>query len=231
MLKNTNDIYATPVAATDGLIGHVEDFFFDDQSWVIRYLLVDTGSWLPGRQVLLSPHAFSGFGEDGEILRANLTKEEIQYSPPIEAEQPITRAHERDYFWYYGWPPYWEFDRSWPIGALPVPTPIPMRSAALHEKLDPLEDIYIKSTHAVRGYDIISRDGVLGAMSGFMIDHKSWAIADLVVEAGPWYSEKYILVSHASIKNFGYSNREVSVKLNRKEPQRTVAARKPVPNF
>lgn len=55
MLRSMNDLENYTIRATDGTIGHVTDFYFDDERWVIRYLVVDTGSWLASRKVLISP--------------------------------------------------------------------------------------------------------------------------------------------------------------------------------
>ena len=217
MLRNINDIYGTQLAATDGNIGHVKDFYFDDKSWTVRYLIVDTGSWLPGRQVLFAPDAFDGFRPDGEVLKLNLTREEIENGPTIESHRPVTRQHERDYYQYYSWPPYWENSGMWGIGGMPVlATP-----AEIKPEVDPLDDVHLRSTKAVTGYDIKASDGTLGTVSGFMVDHKSWAIADLVVEAGHWYSGKEILISPAAVLGISYDSSEVSVKLTRADLART----------
>ncbi len=217
MLRNISDIYGSQLAATDGIIGHVKDFYFDDETWMVRYLIVDTGSWLTGRQVLLSPHAFDGFGPDGEALKVNLSKDQIENSPYIESQRPVTRQQEREYYQHYNWPAYWETSGILGIGAMPILTPaVETRSDA-----DPIDDIHLRSTRAVTGYDIKATDGTLGTVSGFMVDHKSWTIADLVVETGHWYSGKQILISPLSVLGISYANSEVSVKLTRAEIELT----------
>ena len=101
------------LAASDGSIGHVKDFYFDDKTWAIRYVVADTGTWLSGRQVLLSPHAFGSLFPDGRDLIVNLTREQIENSPPIEWHKPVSRQYEEEYHRYYGWPYYWEGDGLW----------------------------------------------------------------------------------------------------------------------
>lgn len=217
MLRYINDIYGTRLAATDGTIGHVKDFYFDDESWIVRYLIVDTGTWLTGRQVLLSPQAFDGFGPEGEVLSVNLTREQIENSPSIESHRPVTRQQERDYYQYYSWPAYWDATGLWGTSGLPGLMP-PVEIVA---DVDPLDDIHLRSTRAVTGYDIKATDGKLGTVSGFMVDHKSWAIADLVVETGHWYSGKQILISPAAVLGVNYGGSEISVKLTRSDLART----------
>jgi len=83
-------------------------------------MIVDTGNWLPGRQVLLSPHAFDGFGPDGDAISVRLTKDQIENSPSIESHRPVTRQYEHDYFHYYSWPPYWNARTRSPRRRLPA---------------------------------------------------------------------------------------------------------------
>jgi hypothetical protein len=103
----------------------VNDFYFDDQNWAVRYLVVDTGSWLSGRLVLLAPHAFGGLHQDGKVLLVNLTRKQIQNSPSIETHKPVSRQYEGGYYQYYGWPSYRDGGGMWGISdypALPPPT-------------------------------------------------------------------------------------------------------------
>src|SRR5471030_1010338 len=108
MLQNIKELYGHKLAASDGEIGHVKDFYFDDKTWVIRYLVADTGTWLTGRQVLLSPYAFGSFDQNEKMLRVNLTKRQIENSPTIDAHRPVSRQYEENYYRYYGWPTYWQ---------------------------------------------------------------------------------------------------------------------------
>src|SRR5579862_8544182 len=108
MIQSIKQLYGAKLGAVDGEIGHVKDFYFDDQNWAVRYLVADTGSWLPGRQVLLSPHALGRLGPGEKVLHVNLTRNQIEKSPSIESHKPVSRQHEEDYYQYYGWPYYWQ---------------------------------------------------------------------------------------------------------------------------
>ena len=117
MLRSVKQLYGDKLGALDGEIGHVKDFYFDDQSWAVRYLVADTGSWLSGRKVLISPHALGSFEQAGKVLRVNLTRKQIENSPPIESHKPVSRQYEEDYYRYYGWPYYWQGDGLWGLRA------------------------------------------------------------------------------------------------------------------
>src|SRR4249920_3124468 len=91
MLRSIKELYGNKLGAPDGEIGHVKDFYFDDQNWAIRYLVVDTGTWLPGRQVLLSPYSLGRLDQVERVLRVNLTRKQIENSPSIETHKPVSR--------------------------------------------------------------------------------------------------------------------------------------------
>ena len=120
MLQSIKQLYGKKLGASDGEIGHVKDFYFDDQNWAVRYVVADTGTWLPGRQVLISPHAFGSLHQAGKVLRVNLTRKQIEDSPSIESHKPVSRQYEEEYYRYYGWPYYWQGDGLWGMSSFPI---------------------------------------------------------------------------------------------------------------
>jgi uncharacterized protein YrrD len=221
MLQNIKEFYGNKLAASDGEIGHVEDFYFDDKTWAVRYLVANTGTWLSGRQVLLSPHAFGRWDRDMKSLLVNLTRKQIENSPSIETHRPVSRQYEEEYYRYYGWPAYWDGGGMWGIGEYPVVLPPPTKEeieAHQHRRRD---DKHLRSTLAVSGYHIQAVDGAIGRVTGFMVDDKSWAIRELVVEAGHWYSGKEVLISPSKIERIGYDESKVFVNLTMADVQRT----------
>ena len=97
MLLSIKQLYGEKLRASDGEIGHVKDFYFDDQKWVVRCAVVDTGSWLLGRLVLIAPHAFGNLDQNRSLLLVNLTRQQIENSPPIESHKPVSRQYEVQY--------------------------------------------------------------------------------------------------------------------------------------
>ena len=224
MLINIKDLYGNKLAALDGEIGHVKDFYFDDKSWVIRYLVADTGSWLPGRLVLLSPHALGKLDRYENTLHVKLQRKQIQDSPSIEAHKPVSRQYEIEYYHYYGWPAYWNGGAMWGLGGFPVvlpPTKDEMATLPRHHHRD---DKHLQSTEAVTNYHIQAVDGLIGHVSGFMVDAKSWAIHHLVAETGHWYSGKEILIAPRQIERISYEESKVYVTLTKAEIQQTAEA-------
>lgn len=221
MLLNLKRISGHKLAASDGEIGHVKDFYFDDKSWAVRYLVADTGSWLTGRQVLLSPYSFGRFDADGEMLQVNLTKKQIENSPSIDAHRPVSRQYEENYYSYYGYPVYWQGGEMW--GSADYPGMLPAISpAALRQYEYPKwDDVHLRSSKTVTGYDIEANDGSLGSVSGFVVDDKRWVIRELAVEAGHWYSGKEILILTNKVTRISHKDSKVFVDVTKADIERT----------
>lgn len=221
MLTNLKDISGHKLAATDGEIGSVKDFYFDDQSWVVRYLVADTGSWLTGRLVLLSPHAVGRFDESAKVLPVGLTKKKIEDSPSIETHKPVSRQYEVEYYRHYGWPTYWDGGGMWGISGFPVPMPLSPEQLQADRQAHRRDDHHLRSVNAVTGYAIQATDGEIGTVSSFMVDDKSWALGGMVVETGKWYAGKEILILTDRIAHISYEQSKVFVNLTQLEIKET----------
>lgn len=220
MLQNTKDLYGHKLAALDGEIGHVKDFYFDDKIWVIRYLVADTGSWLTGRLVLLSPHAFGSWDQFEKTLHLKLPVKQIENSPSIESHKPVSRQYEIDYHRYYGWPAYWNGGAIWGLGGSPVvlpPSKDEMEAHLNHHQ----EDKHLQSTQAITSFDIEADNETIGQVSGFLVDDRNWTIYKLVVKSGHWYSGQEILVSPKLVERISYKESKVYVNLTKADIQGT----------
>jgi hypothetical protein len=207
----------------------VKDFYFDDKIWVIRYLVADTGPWLTGRLVLLSPHAFGTFDPHDKTLQVSLHKRQIENSPSIESHKPVSRQYEIEYYRYYGWPAYWNGDAMWGFGGYPVVRPPSKDEMEVHLQPRHRDDKHLRSTTAVTGYAIQTTDGEIGHVKSFLVDQMSWAIRELAVEAGHWYSGREILISPGTIERISYEESKVFVNLSKEDIQRTPRGREATP--
>ena len=215
MLRSIEQLYGKTLGASDGVIGHVKDFYFNDQQWTVRYVIADTGSWIPGRLVLLSPYAFGNLQQDGDRLLVNLTREQIENAPPIELHKPVSRQYEEEYYRYYGWPSYWDGGGMWGSGGFPVsPTPylLPPTATASPGGGD---DPHLRSGQTLKGYHIQTGDGTIGHVTDLILDDKSWSIRYLVVETGHWFSGKEIVISPEHLDRISYEESKVFVDLTK----------------
>ena len=222
MLRSIKTLYGDKLGASDGEIGLVKDFYFDDQSWVVRYLVADTGSWLSDRQVLISPHAVGQLYQPGKLLFVKLTRKQVEDSPPIQTHQPVSRQYEMRYYEYYGWPDYWQGDGLWGHSGFPmvVPpaTPRPMSERAVNRGAqDDSAAAHLRSTQAVNGYHVKATDGLTGHVCDFLIDEKNWALRKLVIKTGHRLSGKEVEISTGDVLRISYEESTVFVNLTMAE--------------
>lgn len=221
MIRNINDLHGKKLAASDGDIGQVSDFYFDDMTWVIRYLVVDTGAGMQGRRILLSPHAFGRKVKNGEFLSVNLTLKQIENAPSFDSHLPVCRQYEEQYYRYYGWPDYWNGGGLWGLGNFPITTPPAIPDASHHHGHQQREDVHLRSTHAMDGYHIQATDGPIGTVRDFVMDDESWVIPELIVETGHWYAGKRIFIAPAKIERISYEESKVFVNLTKADIRQT----------
>jgi hypothetical protein len=221
MLLNLKKIYGHKLAAVDGQLGNINDFYFDDKSWAVRYLVVDTGTWLPGRQVLLAPHALGKFDADRGVVTVHLTCQQVEHSPSIEAHRPVSRQYEENYYSYYGWPNYWQGGGVWGLTEYPVVVPISTTQEPVLHAYPKWEDVHLRSSRHVTGYQIEATDGPIGTVSGFLVDDKTWTIRELVVETGHWYAGKEIMIAPSKVTRVSYEEAKVYVQLTQADIRKT----------
>jgi uncharacterized protein YrrD len=198
MLHRANYLKSHSLDATDGEIGRVKDFYFEDDTWRVRYMVADTGTWLPKKKVLISPFAIRQVLEDK--VQMNLSKDQIEKCPSMDEDLPVSRRYEMEYYRYYNWPFYWQGPEAW--GPLPRPgTSYGQVTGPLQQTWPPVQDPkhmgdpHLRSTQEVTGYRIQARDGEIGHVDDFVIDDEDWSILYLLVDTRNWWPGKKVLVS------------------------------------
>jgi uncharacterized protein YrrD len=185
-LRRIHEVTDLALHAIDGEIGSIQEVYFDDRSWAVRYLIVKTG-WLLGRLVLVAPVAVRGIDDASHTMRIDLTKEQIEHSPPIDAAKPISREYEIAYYRHFRWAPYW--------GSGPTP--------------------HLRSSQEVTGYDIDAKDGAIGHVEDLIVDDEDWAVRYLEVDTRNWLPGKKVLIHTSHIDHISFADRSVTVALPR----------------
>lgn len=212
MLNRAKTLTGYTLHSRDGEIGKVEECYFDDQHWTVRYLIADTGNWLTGRQVLISPYALGAVNQDEQSISINLTKTQIEGSPSLSSDKPVSRQFEMDYSGYYGMPMYWGGSYMW--GAYPYIARNPEQwKTSAHPETS--WDAHLRSTREVRGYHIQAVDGEVGHVADFIIDDETCAIRYLVVDTHNWWPGKKVLVSPKWIERVSWGESTVFINLSR----------------
>jgi hypothetical protein len=220
MLMRADELYGFDIKAEDGEAGDVIGFYFDDQAWIIRYLVVDTGGWLGGRRVLLSPLAVAETRWEEEALRVDLTRSQVEHSPDINLDKPVSRQQIVDLHEYYGWPGYW--GGSMTMGTA-TPGVYPMIIAGADQVEEEMEeegpsekyrgDPHLRSTRVVAGYDIHAVDGEIGHVEDFFVSDKGWVIRYLLVDTRDWLPGRKVLVAPDWISEVDWAETAVQVRM------------------
>jgi hypothetical protein len=228
MLRTVRQIHDSRINATDDQIGHVKEAYFDDDVWTIRYLVVDTGTWLTGRKVLISPYSIKTPLTEGGLIDVRLTRDQVRNSPDIDTHKPVSRQHEQEYLSYYGYPSYWEMGGVW--GTMDYPlfpyvgdlaedarrTEQQGRTQPAAQTAQSKEDSHLRSTAEVTGYDIEASDGSIGHVEDFVFDDESWTIRYLVVDTVNWWpGGRKVLIGTRWIDKIDWAQRKVFTSLNR----------------
>jgi uncharacterized protein YrrD len=218
-IKNLKD---TRILTAGEEVGTVEEVYFDDQQWVVRYLVVDTGGWLGGRRVLISPYSVQSTDWAYHSLYVNLTRQQVEGSPGIDTHKPISRREEALYHRYYGYPQYWQSGTFWAWGAMPVieaPDPLLEEEQARRraQTLAGGADAHLRSSKAVLGYRLEASDESIGHVDDFLFEEGTWAIRYLIVDTRKWLHGKHVLISPLWIREVSWGARTLSVALTRRQ--------------
>jgi uncharacterized protein YrrD len=230
MLRNLKELENYVVVATDGEVGHVRDFFLDDEVWGVRYFVVETGPWLASRKVLISPIAIRQPNWLKKTIEVSITIAQVEGSPEVDTEKPVSRQHEMRHLGYYDYPQYWGSTGLWgnhqysdqlisQNNELPAKQRNIMakeRAAYLLEVERHDEDPHLRSCDTIIGYKIQATDGGIGRVQGFLVDTDTWAIRYFVVETGNWWDGHQVLITPHLIGNICWSDSTASVNLTRK---------------
>lgn len=215
MLRSVNELYNFVLEAQDGEIGRCKDFLFDDERWTVRYMAADTGKWLPGRKVLISPISLGEPGWFNRRFEVKLTKEQIENSPPLDSDAPVSRQFETKWFAYYGYPYYWGGVGIW--GGEPYPGPLFLQKGVYAENEPEFseDNIHTRSAKEVIGYHIQAADDKIGHVEDFLLEDDSWTIRYMVVDTRNWLPGRKVLVTPAWIEAVDWSERKVHVDLTK----------------
>ena len=224
MLRSMKDLYGFAIGATDGDIGTISECYFDDVSYTVRYVVVDTGGWNSEQRVLLSPIAFRAMDWEHRRIAAALTKAQVEKSPDIDTHKSVSRQHETAYYAYFGYSPYWAGSYLWGASPYPYLAPglAPTASELERERRwigDAKErnDSHLRSSHAVTGYHIQATDGDIGHVEDYMVDDHIWAIRYMIVDTTNWWAGKKVLVAPAWIGQVDWARSKVHVTVTREQ--------------
>jgi hypothetical protein len=213
MLKETPQIFALSalkglsVVGTDRRIGTVKDFLFLDDRWQVRWLVIDTGAWLPGRKVLIHPSAVADWDFEREEILTPLARQQVEGSPNFPENQKLSRDFENSLFAHYGWNPDW---RPGIFASMTLAA-----TAAADPTSESVDDAHLRSFDAIKGYRLRATDGEIGRVENFLIERVDWSIQYLIVVAGSWLTGKEVLLAPYAVTRIDWLNREILLNVTR----------------
>ncbi|HMB71285.1 MAG TPA: PRC-barrel domain-containing protein [bacterium] len=212
MIRSIDELRGYTIKATDGRIGGVHDFYFDDNTWKVRYVAVDTGDWLPGRRVLISPAGVGPPDWKKGTIPVLMSKEQIRESPSVAMDKPVSRQEEERIHEFWGWQPYWMVE-SIPAGL----TRHAHEKAAAHDGGGDADrgDSHLRSVKEVVGYHIGAVDGEIGHVEDFLVNDELWTLHWMVVDTRNWLPGRKVLVSPLWIDSVDWPSRKVKIDLTR----------------
>lgn len=223
MLYRADDLTKFEIQAADGSVGSIKDLYFDDMTWIVRYLVVDTRVWLPGRKVLISPEAVNGLKLDEAAFTTPLTRQQIEESPAAESEKTVSRHFEEKLSKYYGWSPYWmtELPIPWP-GIYSYPTDVAHPSEMekdIGARADSgkIQDVHLRGFKEIKGYGLHATDGDIGELDDLLIDSTNWLITHLVADSRKWWPGGQVVIDKGMVQEMSWPDRKIMVAMTRDE--------------
>jgi len=221
MLRKASAITGSAIAAKNGEIGTVSDLLFDNGSWSVRWLVVDTGNFLSRHRVLLPVSSVTAVVSSKRQFTVNLTVQQAKNSPDVDTDLPVSRQMECNIYGFYGWDPYWIglYEGASGVACGPgLGSPLPQSMHAKTAGLEPLNegDPHLRSIAEVTGYHIEASDGPIGHVEDFLVRDGEWRIDYLVIDTNNWWAGTGVLISPKSVKEIDWIGRLVKVDADRK---------------
>jgi len=231
MVRRIKELESNEIGTTAGSFGRVQEFYFDDRAWVIRYLLVDAGTWLSSEEVLISFRSIRRAIWEQKVLRTSPGAEQGGQSAGLPGEKLVSRAKAIQYLGYYGYRYYCDEDKLW--GASDYPGMLitgvgygesdreyrRLQAAqardAFRSARERSEDPHLRSARSVMGYHVRASDGEIGYIQDLLVDEDTWAVRYIVVDTGDWWPGHQVLVSPQWIQEIDWADEGVLVDLTR----------------
>ena len=224
MLQVISPLEGFAIEANDGRIGTVVDYLFDDASWKVRWLVTDCGTWLTGRKVLIHPSAISREDLEQQQFVVALTKAQVEDSPKLLEDQPVSQQMENQLYSYYGWDPLWGGVN---LSAIPGAMASPLM-APPYLSLGPTDEVetagdgrlrgadpHLRSVVEVTGYRVQAVDGEIGHIENLMIDDADWSVHYFIVDTRNLWFGKRVLISPLAVKAIDWLDGHVEFNVSR----------------
>ncbi len=226
MLRSLKEQIEYTIVTKDGESGDVYDFLLRDDNWTIRFLVVDTLKWLPGRKIIIPPHVLDKPDRNNRVLPVTLTMDEIKGYPPLDEKEPVSHEYEKRLYKHFNWIPYWEQPF---IGTMIPPRSSPLQFAAAgaeppseQPEKEPHDDLSegaaeLRSCREILDYAVHAKDGDVGSVDDLLADEEAWVTRHLVAKVKDHASGEKVLLAAPWVKSVNWGKSQVTFDLARED--------------
>lgn len=216
MFISANKLMHYSIHATDDKVGGIRDILFDDDTFVVRYLVADTNTWLPlSRKVVISPISVTQVDCQDRHVNINMTVDTLKHSPSIDEHKPVSREYEENLFKYFGYGYYWIGPGAWGEFAHPNELVELQRAEDELASTETKQENHLRACDEVSGYEVGTLNDNVGHISDFIIDTDTWKIVLLIVDTNNWLpGGKHLALLPADIKTIDWAAHNVSVNVS-----------------
>jgi sporulation protein YlmC with PRC-barrel domain len=246
MLRSLESIRGHSISATDGEVGSVSDFVLDGGTWKVRYLVVNTGSWLSERLVLLPPDVTIASDWNRNRVDVALTREQVKNSPGIEGHETASQKAEAESSGHHGWSHVFSVRGGAAPAARPVPPFGAMPSRVLESEVpsagrtsledvprtdsgtlpdekatdkrdEPRDEDALYSYRELTKYEASAEDGVVGKVVDVVVDDRAWDARYLVIVTGGWLRGRTVVVAPQWVRFVNWRGKDIRLDVTRGE--------------
>jgi hypothetical protein len=204
-----NEIIGYKLIATDGEVGKCDDFLFEEQPWIVRYMVADIGGFIHRHKVLIPFIELEKPDRSAQLFHLDLTKEQIEKCPLLSEGESASQQYERISHLYFGWPSHWVEDDL--ENTLSTTSGVIRKSEDAQDSDD--KESSLRSINEVTGYHVNAIDGKAGKVSDFIVDDNIWAIRFLVVDIQNSVNDKKVLLAPDWVNTVDWLNRIINIDL------------------
>jgi hypothetical protein len=229
-----NALTKAKIKSVDLAFGDIRDLYFDDVSWMLRYFVVDVGTWLEGRHVLISPESLTEYREDENAFACKLTRQQIHDSPLFDSQKTVSRQQEESLSKHYGWTPYWVT----PMAAFPLPglytypivgaasdrwnqqnkmAPTVAKEVEARQDMDREQEAHLRSFQEIKSYGLQATDGDIGELDDLLLDTASWRVTHIIVDTRKWWPGGQVVIDRALVTDISWGDAKIVVAMSRED--------------
>lgn len=223
MLSTLSSLYNYTLWTKDGELGNVADTYFEDETWVIRYLVVDLNRWLPGRKVLVPPSIADQPRDDKGRIPVSMTRDSVRISPEFSSDQPVSRQLEDQIHSFFGWQPYWSGEPEGGSVSPKAPEGENMTGDRQAESIpdhDPEGKSHLRSARDMVGYKIEATRQPVGTLADLLVDDESWMVRYLVVDVGQPDTTRQVVIAADTVETIDWRQLAIYLDLDRENIER-----------